>query len=110
MVATGQQDDQAELFLLRVVGDSMVNAAIADGDKVIVRQQSVAENGDRVAAMIDGEVALKTFKHSGGHVWLHRVTRCTHRYPETRRRSWAEWSRYCAASDPPFGGNATKFS
>jgi repressor LexA len=58
------------LFLLKVVGDSMINAAIADGDWVVVRQQPVAENGDIVAAMIDGEATIKTFKHSGGHVWL----------------------------------------
>jgi len=51
-------------------GDSMINAAIADGDWVVVRQQPVAENGDIVAAMIDGEATVKTFKHSGGHVWL----------------------------------------
>src|SRR5262249_6874695 len=41
------------LFLLKVVGDSMINAAIADGDWVVVRQQPVAENGDIVAAMIE---------------------------------------------------------
>jgi repressor LexA len=58
------------LFLLKVVGDSMINAAIADGDWVVVRQQPVAENGDIVAAMIDGEATVKTFKHSSGHVWL----------------------------------------
>ncbi len=58
------------LFLLKVVGDSMINAAIADGDWVVVRQQPVAENGDIVAAMIDGEATVKTFKRSGGHVWL----------------------------------------
>jgi repressor LexA len=58
------------LFLLKVVGDSMINAAIADGDWVVVRQQPVAENGDIIAAMIDGEATVKTFKRSGGHVWL----------------------------------------
>src|ERR1017187_9574283 len=58
------------LFLLKVVGDSMINAAIADGDWVVVRQQPVAENSDIVAAMIDGEATVKTFKRSNGHVWL----------------------------------------
>jgi repressor LexA len=58
------------LFLLKVVGDSMINAAITDGDWVVVRQQPVAENGDIVAAMIDGEATVKTFKRSAGHVWL----------------------------------------
>jgi repressor LexA len=58
------------LFLLKVAGDSMINAAIADGDWVVVRQQPVAENGDIVAAMIDGEATVKTFKRADDHVWL----------------------------------------
>ncbi|WP_290849657.1 transcriptional repressor LexA [Gordonia sp. (in: high G+C Gram-positive bacteria)] len=58
------------LFMLRVVGESMIDAAICDGDWVVVRQQNVAENGDIVAAMIDGEATVKTFKRTGGHVWL----------------------------------------
>ena len=45
---------EGTLFLLKVVGDSMINAAIADGDWVVVRQQEDAENGDIVAAMLDG--------------------------------------------------------
>jgi repressor LexA len=59
-----------ELFMLKVVGDSMVEAAICDGDWVVVRQQPVAENGDIVAAMLDGEATVKTFKRRDGHVWL----------------------------------------
>jgi repressor LexA len=58
------------LFLLQVKGDSMVDAAICDGDWVVVHQQPVAENGDIVAAMIDGEATVKTFKRRDGHVWL----------------------------------------
>lgn len=58
------------LFLLRVAGDSMVEAAITDGDWVVVRQQPRAENGDIVAAMIDGEATVKTFKRRDGHIWL----------------------------------------
>jgi repressor LexA len=61
---------EGTLFLLKVVGDSMINAAITDGDWVVVRQQPVAENGDIIAAMIDGEATVKTFKRSGSHVWL----------------------------------------
>lgn len=57
-------------FLLKVSGDSMINAAIADGDWVVVRQQPVAENGDIVAAMIEGEATVKTLKHKDGHAWL----------------------------------------
>jgi repressor LexA len=59
-----------QLFLLSVVGDSMIDAAICDGDWVVVRQQPVADNGDIVAAMIDGEATVKTFKRRDGHVWL----------------------------------------
>jgi repressor LexA len=58
------------LFLLRVVGDSMIDAAIADGDWVVVRQQDVAENGEIVAALIDGEATVKTYRRRDGHVWL----------------------------------------
>jgi repressor LexA len=58
------------LFMLKVVGESMIDAAIADGDWVVVRQQPNAENGDIVAAMIDGEATVKTYKKRDGHVWL----------------------------------------
>ena len=58
------------LFRLRVRGDSMVNAAITDGDVVVVRQQSQAENGEIVAAMIDGETTVKTLQWEDGQVWL----------------------------------------
>jgi repressor LexA len=58
------------LFLLKVTGDSMIEAAICDGDWVVVRQQPVAENGDVVAAMIDGEATVKTFQRKSGHVLL----------------------------------------
>lgn len=58
------------LFLLRVVGDSMIDAAICDGDWVVVRQQPTAENGEIVAAMLDNEATVKTFKRKDGHVWL----------------------------------------
>lgn len=61
---------EGALFLLKVVGESMVDAAICDGDWVVIRQQSVADNGDIVAAMIDGEATVKTFKRTGGQVWL----------------------------------------
>jgi repressor LexA len=62
---------EGTLFLLRVRGDSMINAAIADGDWVVVRQQEVADDGHIVAALLaDGEVTVKTFKRSDGHAWL----------------------------------------
>ena len=58
------------LFALRVKGDSMIEAAICDGDTVVVRQQQVADNGDIVAAMIDGEATVKVLRRTGGHVEL----------------------------------------
>jgi repressor LexA len=61
---------EGTLFMLQVQGDSMVDAAICDGDWVVVRQQQTADNGDVVAAMIDGEATVKTFKRKDGHVWL----------------------------------------
>jgi repressor LexA len=61
---------EGQLFLLQVVGDSMVDLAITDGDWVVVRQQPDAENGDVVAAMIEGEATVKTFKRTQDHVWL----------------------------------------
>jgi repressor LexA len=62
---------EGTLFLLRVVGESMINAAICDGDLVAVRQQPVAENGEIVAAMIDGEATVKRLRRQDdGHVWL----------------------------------------
>jgi repressor LexA len=61
---------EGSLFMLKVVGESMVDAAICDGDWVVVRQQNVADNGDIVAAMIDGDATVKTFKRTGGQVWL----------------------------------------
>ena len=58
------------LFLLEVSGDSMVNAAICSGDYVVVRQQPNAENGEIVAAMLDGEATVKTLQKKDGKVWL----------------------------------------
>jgi repressor LexA len=61
---------EGSLFMLKVAGDSMINAAIADGDWVVIRQQEDAENGEIVAAMIDGEATVKTLKRVNGHTWL----------------------------------------
>ena len=62
--------DRSELFALRVQGDSMIEAGILDGDIVIVRQQSVAENGDIVVALIDDSATVKRFFREGGHFRL----------------------------------------
>ncbi|WP_218011090.1 transcriptional repressor LexA [Herbidospora mongoliensis] len=58
------------VFGLRVRGDSMVDAAICDGDIVVVRQQPEAHSGQIVAAMIDGEATVKVFRRRDGHVFL----------------------------------------
>lgn len=59
-----------DLFLLRVKGDSMIDAAICEGDYVVVRSQQSADNGDIVAALLEDEATVKTFKRKDGHVWL----------------------------------------
>ena len=64
---------EGELFMLRVSGESMIGAGITDGDLVVIREQPDAENGDIVAALIDGvevEGTVKTLKRSDGHTWL----------------------------------------
>jgi repressor LexA len=61
---------KGDLFMLKVVGDSMIDAAICDGDWVVVRQQKTAENGDIVAAMLDDEATVKVFRQRDGHTWL----------------------------------------
>ncbi len=61
---------KGDLFMLKVNGESMIDAAICDGDWVVVRTQNDAENGEIVAAMIDGEATVKTFVQRDDHVWL----------------------------------------
>jgi len=61
---------EGELFMLKVVGDSMINAAICDGDYVVIRAQKDCNKGEIVAAMIDGEATVKTFTKKDGHIWL----------------------------------------
>jgi repressor LexA len=58
------------LFSLTVTGDSMIDSAIADGDRVVVRQQADAESGDIVVALLAGQTTVRIFKRSGEHVWL----------------------------------------
>jgi repressor LexA len=61
---------EGELFLLEVSGESMIDAAICHGDYVVIRKEQTAENGDMVAALIDGEATVKTFQRKDGKVWL----------------------------------------
>ena len=58
------------LFMLEVHGDSMIDAAICDGDFVVVREQRTAVNGDIVAALLDDEATVKTYRNDHGHLWL----------------------------------------
>jgi repressor LexA len=59
-----------DLFLLRVKGDSMIDAAICDGDYVVVRAGRAADNGSIVAALLEDEATVKTLKVKDGHTWL----------------------------------------
>ena len=61
---------KGDFYILRAKGDSMVDAAICDGDYVVVREQNSAVNGDIVAALLDDEATVKTFRKENGHVWL----------------------------------------
>ena len=61
---------QGTVFMLQVQGDSMIDAAICDGDWVVVRQQPDADNGDIVAALLDDEATIKTLSRRGGKAWL----------------------------------------
>jgi repressor LexA len=61
---------RGNVFGLRVRGDSMIDAAICDGDIVVVRQQSEAHSGQIVAAMIDDEATVKVYRRRNGHVYL----------------------------------------
>ena len=61
---------KGDLFMLKVSGESMIDAAICDGDWVVVRSQATADNGEIVAAMLDGEATVKTFRQRDGHTWL----------------------------------------
>ncbi|MFB9074189.1 transcriptional repressor LexA [Citricoccus parietis] len=70
MTLPRQLTGEGELFMLKVYGDSMVDAAICDGDWVVVRQQNNAQNGDIVAALLDDEATVKTFRQRDGHTWL----------------------------------------
>ena len=60
----------AETFMLKVKGDSMINAGIFNGDKILVQKQSDAQNGDIVVALVDDSATVKTFYKENGHYRL----------------------------------------
>lgn len=60
----------AQSFMLKVKGDSMINAGIFDGDQVLVKQQSSAENGDMVVALVEDAATVKTFYKEDGYYRL----------------------------------------
>lgn len=60
----------ADTFMLKVKGESMVNAGIFDGDQILVQRQSTAQNGDMVVALIDDSATVKTFYKENGHFRL----------------------------------------
>lgn len=59
-----------ESFMLKVKGESMINAGILDGDLILVQQQTTAENGDKVVALIDDSATVKTYYKEDGHYRL----------------------------------------
>lgn len=63
-------DGEEDCFALRVQGDSMINAGILDGDKVVVRPQKTAENGEIVVALLDDSATVKRLKKANGELWL----------------------------------------
>lgn len=63
-------DGESDCFALRVRGDSMINAGILSGDKVVVRPQKTAENGQIVVALLDDSATVKRFRREKGQIWL----------------------------------------
>ena len=59
-----------ETFMLKVKGESMINAGILDGDNILVKRQSTAKNGDMVVALVDDSATVKTFYKENGHIRL----------------------------------------
>ncbi len=96
---------EGQLFLLEVSGDSMIDAAICDGDYVVIRQEQTADNGTIVAALIDGEATVKTLQRKDGTVWLLPAQRRpTTRSTAPTPRSSASSRRSCAGCEAPVRG------
>ncbi len=92
---------KGDLFMLKVSGESMIDAAICDGDWVVVRSQPTAENGDIVAAMLDDEATVKTFRQRDGHTWLLPATPPSNRSSATTPSCSARSSPCCARCSAP---------
>ena len=59
-----------ETFMLKVKGESMINAGILDGDNILVKRQNTAKNGDMVVALVEDSATVKTFYKENGHYRL----------------------------------------
>ena len=59
-----------ETFMLKVKGESMINAGILDGDNILVKRQNTAKNGDMVVALVEDSATVKTFYKENGHIRL----------------------------------------
>ena len=59
-----------ETFMLKVKGESMINAGILEGDQILVKRQSTAKNGDMVVALVEDSATVKTFYKENGHIRL----------------------------------------
>jgi hypothetical protein len=95
---------EGTVFMLKVAGDSMSGAGIADGDLVVVRQQPVAENGEIVVAAAittdgEAEATVKTLQRVNGHVWLMPQTPPTRRSPMRPPSSARSWPCCASRSD-----------
>ena len=90
---------EGTLFLLEVSGDSMIDAAICNGDYVVIRQQPTANNGEIVAAMIDGEATVKTFQRRTARSGCSPTTTPTTRSTAPTPASSASSPRSCAGSE-----------
>lgn len=86
----------------------MINAAICDGDWVVIRQQNVAESGDIVAAMLDGEATVKTFKRVKNDVWLMPHNPMFEPIPGNDASFSARWSQSSASSDRRSSGRTSR--
>lgn len=90
---------EGQLFALKVVGDSMVDAAICEGDIVTVRRQGSADHGDIVVALLDGEATVKRLRREDGWVWLMPHNSAYEPIPGDDAASLEKSSPFCETSE-----------